>query len=200
MLLAIVLATTPPSPHAVSLSGSAGMALWSDDEPESHDASLSAGYVAGTRLQYDRSYQGWFVGAVGGYEHVSSDSNPPTAHVLLLGATAGGRWGETIRGGLRLAGGFAYGMTLQDYYVSEPPPSIARATRYDLRINTPGWFLDIEGELSTRVDKHWEVFLDVPIIVGRNFVYQGEWAHWGEWGYVVPIIPLMATVGLRRFF
>jgi len=202
MLLAIVLASTVPAPNAVSLSGSGGLVLSIEEGTEGNY--LSGAYLVGSRLQYDRAVgHGWSVGAVGGYERVwqpeRSNWAPPDADVLLVGAAAAGRWGKSVRGGLRFAAGFAYGMANLRYYISEPAPSLAPPRAYDRMTYSPGWFFDIEGEISAPLEGGWELFLDVPIVLSRTFYYPDAQPR-ETWWYAVPIIPFMATAGVRRMF
>lgn len=193
MLLAIVLAATDPGPYAVSLSASSGLVLSTKDTAEHADVASTA-YLAGTRLQWDYTLaSGLFVGAVGGFEHISQeprDNYPPAAEVLLAGAALGGRWGETVRGGLRVAGGFARGSAKFDY-------GYGLGVR---RVASTGWFLDVEGEFSVRAFDRVELFLDIPIVWSRTFYFRDNDTPRDKWWYSVPLVPLAATIGVRYGF
>jgi hypothetical protein len=167
------------SVHAVSVAGSGGLVVTSDWSPEGSNVATMP--FVGARLQYDRVLgHGGFFGGIGGFERVASrDNSPHAANVGLIGGTVGGRWGDRIRGGIRLAAGFAY----------------ADVDRYR---GAPGWFIDAEGEISTRAGDRAEIFLDVPILLFRKFEFSD--APFDSWFYAVPLVPTMGTVGLRFGF
>lgn len=202
MLLAVLLAATDPGPQALSLSASGGLVLSTKDTYEGADVASTA-YLAGTRLQWDYAVQpGLFVGAVGGFEHLSQEPRenyPPGAEVLLAGAALGGRWGNTVRGGLRVAGGFARGFARFHYLRLPPAPELGGESGVK-RVNSSGWFVDVEGELSVRPFDRVELFLDIPIVWSRTFYFTDADIPREKWWYSVPLAPLAATIGLRYAF
>jgi hypothetical protein len=183
--LTAAIAASPVSTSALSISASCCYAL---AIRETHEGNyLEAGQVLGLRGQYDwRLGSHFFAGPVVGYDGVySSQGFPPPAHVALAGAAIGWRWGNVVRGGLRLASGGA----------------LAFVRRGSETVTAPGWFLDVEGELAVRLGgvERWELFLDVPIFTSRTF-YSRRVTSPGKWTYAVPLIPFSASIGLRRMF
>ncbi|MBI2395081.1 MAG: hypothetical protein HYV09_36260 [Deltaproteobacteria bacterium] len=191
MLLATLLAAAATSPHAISVSASTGWVMSVGSEPQGDY--LEGGAIAGTRLQYDHTFhRGLFVGGVAGYERVWNKGKSITDdafNAALVGGTIGSRWGKNVRGGLRGAAGFAYGF-------GEWCPTCGSGQPHT---RSPGWFVDVEGEISASVGKV-ELFLDIPIVLSRTFYSGDPGLRREKWWYAVPIFPVTATVGIRSFF
>lgn len=196
-ILSEMLPTEPPR-HAIAAEVVACQCAEAPEQPPSTDSiGPQFPYALGARVQYDyRLLARWSFGAVLGYEHVTNDGYdvpPERASVGELGAVAAYRTdGEPLRGGVRFAGGFAYADARDDH-----PPSWRTQSRW----RTPGYFFDIDGEISGRVYGGLELFVDIGIFRMRNFYWGADGPRYGAtWMYAMLIVPLSGSVGLRYLF
>lgn len=180
---AILAATVSASPHSFSVGIGAGVGVSEENHYESL-ATLVA--IRHARVQYDhRVTPVLYVGVTGAYEWITRESREP--QVYLVGGVAALRFGDKIRGGLRVAvgGGYAYDQT----WTTTDTPKNA---------HTFGWFFDTSGELAVRFGTGAELFLDLSIVNWRTFYYpsRGPWEK-THWYYATPLIPTQGTLGAR---
>jgi hypothetical protein len=196
MLLTVVLATATAGPNAISLSGSGGFPLGPERPPSTHEGDVTElGELAGGRIQWSRTLEGhMFIGAVVGVEFIRNFYRQST--VLLVGPTAGVHWGDTVGGGFRFAGGYAYGGGKRVGL----PTSTSGGNRPLYKLTSTGVFFDCEAEFSLRPSARLELFVDVPIVLLRSFTATDTSGWSGDWWYASVILPLAATAGARFYF
>lgn len=135
--------------------------------------------VLGGRAQFERRLgAGVYVGATAAFE--TFERYHSVMSVVLPGATLGIRGGDKIRGGFRVSAGPAYAY--------DPRPDANFYAPVKNSRHSFGFFVDTSAEVAIR-DRHGlELFLDVAILSYRKL---------GGWSYFSPIVPTMATLGIR---
>ncbi len=189
-MLVPVDAAEPPR-HAVAVEVVACQCIEiPESNPNTDTKSPQFPYAVGSRLQYDyRVARFWSVGAIAGYEHVNypGRDTPQRASVGVIGAVAAYRTnGESIRGGVRFAGGFAYANARSDGGSAW---------------TTPGYFVDFDAELARPLSPSLDLFLDVGIVRLRRLWWGADRPRYGaSWAYGMFIVPLSGSVGVRYRF
>lgn len=172
-------ATTPAKPSDDSISVAATYCLCVSTLVSHYDEGVTGIRVLGGRAQFEhRAEPGVYIGATAAYE--TFERLGSQLSMVLPGGTFGIRGGDKLRGGVRLSAGPAY--------AHDPTPD----TSPHLEVNTTrhefGFFVDTSAEIAVRSKNGIELFLDASIFSYRMFA---------NWSYFSPIVPTMASLGIR---
>jgi hypothetical protein len=183
VLFALILAAAPPA-NAIAISGTTGLAYSEELDPEGPYMGGLA--FTGTRLDYNRAMgHGFYVGGLIGYDRTWTENRyTPRSNVGFIGPELGGRWGERIRGGIRVSGGFAY----------------AGGSLIDSSFASPGWFVDLDAEITKRSVNGWDLFVSFPILWLRRFEFSSGPRTGKPWVYATPMFLPGLTIGFRHLF